>query len=198
MVKRGRPRVPARKIAIANGDKFYIGNPCMHGHVAPRRVVNGTCVQCAKLSAAKWRRKKGILIQTKAPKVQRIPKTFEETKIEARVQHLKLFSCVAIKGRQNPISKEEAIEKNIARYNGRTCKFCGSNVRYVNWDICINCVNYKRVKRRATETNEQKQKRRRKWNKYMETKRKDPKYKAWRKVYMKKYHAKVKQVHQNG
>jgi len=44
-----KPRVSARKIAIVNGDKFYIGSPCMHGHTSGKRyTTGGSCVQCNK------------------------------------------------------------------------------------------------------------------------------------------------------
>jgi 5-methylcytosine-specific restriction endonuclease McrA len=38
-----------RKLALAKGDVHYFnGKPCKHGHVAPRRAVNGCCIECEK------------------------------------------------------------------------------------------------------------------------------------------------------
>lgn len=38
-----------RKNALLKGDTYYFnGKPCKHGHIAPRRAVNGNCVECEK------------------------------------------------------------------------------------------------------------------------------------------------------
>jgi len=45
----GRPRIPARKIAIANGDLTYIGSVCKYGHQDSRRYTKGgNCMMCQK------------------------------------------------------------------------------------------------------------------------------------------------------
>jgi hypothetical protein len=40
----------AKQRALAAGEKtFWIDDPCIHGHVAPRRVENGGCCECIRL-----------------------------------------------------------------------------------------------------------------------------------------------------
>jgi 5-methylcytosine-specific restriction endonuclease McrA len=36
----------ARKEAIARGDKFFVGTPCLYGHDGTRYVSSKTCVEC--------------------------------------------------------------------------------------------------------------------------------------------------------
>jgi hypothetical protein len=41
-----------RNLAIEHGEKrYFTGFPCIKGHIAPRHVVNGTCVECLKVRA---------------------------------------------------------------------------------------------------------------------------------------------------
>jgi len=43
--------------AVACGSKTYFtGNPCQHGHIAPRTVGRGKCVVCVRDYHAKWHR----------------------------------------------------------------------------------------------------------------------------------------------
>lgn len=42
----------ARRTAMANGDKTYIGSQCRHGHSGVRYTKHGMCVECAAIQAA--------------------------------------------------------------------------------------------------------------------------------------------------
>lgn len=48
-----------RKDALAAGDTYYFnGKPCKtHGHIAPRRALNGYCTECEKLKNNSQERK---------------------------------------------------------------------------------------------------------------------------------------------
>jgi hypothetical protein len=35
-------------------DRYNTGRPCKHGHVADRRVDNGTCIECLAARSAEW------------------------------------------------------------------------------------------------------------------------------------------------
>ncbi len=35
-------------------DRYHTGKPCKHGHVADRRVDNGTCIECLAARSADW------------------------------------------------------------------------------------------------------------------------------------------------
>lgn len=45
------PREKVAQVAIAAGAKFYMGQPCAHGHAGMRYVSNKMCVECAKARA---------------------------------------------------------------------------------------------------------------------------------------------------
>lgn len=48
-IKKGGKAEPARTAAIAAGSPTYItGRPCRHGHLSPRFVSNGCCVECMR------------------------------------------------------------------------------------------------------------------------------------------------------
>lgn len=40
-----------RAIAAAQGDRFYMGAPCAHGHDGRRYTSTGGCVECRKKAA---------------------------------------------------------------------------------------------------------------------------------------------------
>jgi len=33
---------------------YYTGKPCKYGHITPRSVLNGTCMECLRLKSTKW------------------------------------------------------------------------------------------------------------------------------------------------
>ena len=37
--------------------RYFTGKPCKNGHIAERKVVNGTCVTCSAIARAKWSEK---------------------------------------------------------------------------------------------------------------------------------------------
>lgn len=46
----------SRKEALAAGRKlYYTGNPCVRGHIAPRRVREGACLICSQENCRKWK-----------------------------------------------------------------------------------------------------------------------------------------------
>lgn len=48
--------VMARKEARACGlERYFTGEPCKNGHVAPRNAITGKCTECRFPSANKWR-----------------------------------------------------------------------------------------------------------------------------------------------
>lgn len=47
-----------RNEAKAAGHRFYIGDPCKHGHSGKRLVKNYTCYQCTQDCAREWTRRK--------------------------------------------------------------------------------------------------------------------------------------------
>ena len=52
-------QIISRAEAKAKGLKrYFTGKPCKHGHVAPRRVFNATCVECERAAVRKSRLKK--------------------------------------------------------------------------------------------------------------------------------------------
>lgn len=44
-------RAEAKK---AGEDKYFTGTECRKGHLAPRRVSNGSCIECEKVRGARW------------------------------------------------------------------------------------------------------------------------------------------------
>jgi hypothetical protein len=55
-----RPMTPARREALQNGRRFYVGAPCQHGHGAAgneRYTSTNACRQCVRLQARPERRK---------------------------------------------------------------------------------------------------------------------------------------------
>jgi 5-methylcytosine-specific restriction endonuclease McrA len=50
-------RTSPRQTARENGEKQYVtGKPCIRGHVSPRLVSTGTCLECAKSFCAGYRK----------------------------------------------------------------------------------------------------------------------------------------------
>ena len=47
---RGRPMLPAKRDAIARGERYYRGSPCQRGHMGERYVSTGACVDCVRES----------------------------------------------------------------------------------------------------------------------------------------------------
>ena len=47
--------VTRMEAAKAGLNRFYTGKPCRNGHMAERYVLNGTCVECANVSAHRYR-----------------------------------------------------------------------------------------------------------------------------------------------
>lgn len=48
-----------RKLALEAGETYYFtGKPCSKGHIAPRRAVNGCCIECEKEKNNSEERKK--------------------------------------------------------------------------------------------------------------------------------------------
>lgn len=48
----------SRSDAVLTGQKrYFTGQACKHGHIAPRRVHNGTCVECVETVHAAWVKK---------------------------------------------------------------------------------------------------------------------------------------------
>ena len=37
---------PRKQATLANSVTYFTGSPCKHGHIAPRRTVNGCCTAC--------------------------------------------------------------------------------------------------------------------------------------------------------
>lgn len=49
-------QVVSRKVAVLAGQKHYFtGKPCKHGHVDQRYTNGGCCMECARITARKWR-----------------------------------------------------------------------------------------------------------------------------------------------
>ncbi len=48
------PRTRAEALALGF-TRYWTGVPCKHGHVAPRRVSSGGCVECQRVAGATWR-----------------------------------------------------------------------------------------------------------------------------------------------
>lgn len=46
-----RTREEARALGLK---QYYTGKPCKHGHVEPRAVVNGTCLECVQTRWKDW------------------------------------------------------------------------------------------------------------------------------------------------
>lgn len=61
MAKLPRQQVTSNRLkAIDNGDKHYLGNPCIRGHSGWRRLKPngaGDCVECLSINHKKWRDK---------------------------------------------------------------------------------------------------------------------------------------------
>lgn len=55
-----------RNAAIEAGlTTYFTGRPCKHGHISPRSVANGTCIECAAVIDAKCREgRKGRIRET--------------------------------------------------------------------------------------------------------------------------------------
>lgn len=48
--------VISRKEAKELGLKrYFTGNPCKHGHISERKVCDGGCVECSKISSREWK-----------------------------------------------------------------------------------------------------------------------------------------------
>jgi hypothetical protein len=46
-----------RKLALIKGETQYAtGNPCVNGHIAPRRAKTGECIKCRAIHLIKWRK----------------------------------------------------------------------------------------------------------------------------------------------
>lgn len=45
-----------RSLALASGSKrYFTGEPCLAGHVAPRQTSNSRCIECGKISIKLWK-----------------------------------------------------------------------------------------------------------------------------------------------
>jgi len=85
-------RTQARKIAIANNEKYYYSNvPCKNGHLGKRKTNNGICVICFPKIKKEYyaKNKEKILTRTKElrqinPIPSRISKVINESKRRTR------------------------------------------------------------------------------------------------------------------
>lgn len=114
-----------RKEAKAQGAKFYFtGEPCSHGHIAPR-LVKGTCVECRKLE---WARSNEIR--------KDYFKTSEVVKEAKRRYYERNRETVIARAAARPLEEKRRSQQ----------KWKGENVLYVRADT----KNRRRKHRQAT------------------------------------------------
>lgn len=60
-----RPMTPARRLALDTGARFYIGPPCVAGHLAGRRYTStGACVECVAKQDRTGRARRPLIAET--------------------------------------------------------------------------------------------------------------------------------------
>lgn len=110
--------------ARKNGEKtYYTGIPCKHGHVAPRRVSNGACLECEAIKRGvieEGPRKRALIAGEKTYYTGKPCKHGHDS-----VRYTANGDCKACKDQGNFIAWQE---KDIARYD-QIAALC---LKYVN------------------------------------------------------------------
>ena len=135
--------------------RYYTGSPCKRGHYVERKISNGTCVECARLSS---RAKRSTKDQREKDKLYRSTKEYKSRKCyNKRVSnHIKIIDarlkCLRDKERAGAkyISKDEAVEHSLSRYfDGSLCKRDHMSERSTGNGQCMECYNLKASEQRS-------------------------------------------------
>lgn len=90
-----------RPEALAAGAKYYFtGQPCKHGHVEPRKTVNGTCVGCVNMKnqTEAYRLRAAEYEASHAVQTRRRQRNQDPDKIQARKESRERWNKQHLKG----------------------------------------------------------------------------------------------------
>lgn len=122
-----------KKTALFRGlTRYYTGKPCVYGHVTERLVSNRQCIECVRVSIAKYRvdnREVLLLKKREAQKLYRkkYPEKIKETRIKTTKKNkVKINANKAAWARKNHAKVMALTRKRQASKLQRTPKWIGS------------------------------------------------------------------------
>jgi 5-methylcytosine-specific restriction endonuclease McrA len=126
----------ARKAAKAAGlSQYSTGTPCCHGHLGPRYVTDGKCVECNRLSCAARNEARAqtrpSLLEFRRSKVERA---------EAAKRRAADYAEVTRPWREAHQARQLALVRGDKTYVGRPCSSGHSGLRYTS-GACVQCAN---------------------------------------------------------
>jgi hypothetical protein len=130
------PKLPtSREVALlAGASRYFNGVPCPKGHVAPRRVNNGSCITCASETHKKYQQKPEV----RAVKYKRVARWRETPAAKEKIRKYSRDQIARLKQdpvkyaqfrheanmRRQGVCKEIVVEKRLVEAVERLGGFC--------------------------------------------------------------------------
>lgn len=102
----------SRKQAILEGKvTYFTGKPCKHGHVAPKRTINGHCTECETIKNNKQERKEYMqqYAKVKNNKIREIASTWQKNNKGKVNANTALRHAAKMKRTPSWLSKEDKL-----------------------------------------------------------------------------------------